>query len=963
MDKIIEYEYGDQNSEIISLISSDNLVKKAEYSDELKEYIKFLKKRADKTYALVNALSAGEYYGANRNNDYFPEEALKKYHKTFEALGHVFKHHINKNPKKAFGKVVFSHYNPNMHRVELLLELDNIRAVDIIERLEDKIEDVRVSMACFLPSTPVVIDNFSKKSIEDIIVGDKVLTHTGDTQKVTEIHNRDYNDLIYEITPVGKYRQSIYSTKEHPWLIIEPEDFYKTDNYYITNRNLNLTLENTKWKNSEDLTGEELLVMPKPKKSTTDVINISTEEAKILGWYLAEGYTRKNDFGVEFSVNKEDQFTDEIEEVVKKYDKKLKVKIRPHGKSDQALSVTIYNKDLHSKCLKYCGKYSHKKQLHKDIFNWNDEAKLSFLGAYISGDGYFHKEQAYISSCNKQLLEQIQWLALSLNLKTTLGLNVHKSYHPSFAPHDTNEYILRFFGNNNLVLSKYCNKIQAIEKQAQSGKGGPYEYNDFLLYKIESIESKQYFGSVHNIEVEEDNSYVVDKWAVHNCRVPYDICSVCNNKARKLSEYCEHLKTKMGRILSDGRKVYAINTMPKFFDLSVVTIPADRTAGFLAKIASADNDLNTSLNTEDIMPSAQIAENLKKESNLESRAELKKRIVAEVEAVSEDPKLLIIKSQKSCSKKTLEKMSEYPLNEVLSTMLGLRIMPKKEDFMKMALYSIGHSKLAEDLSKSDFDFDVEDSIELPGVSCDNFNEKIAGLLKEEVPHMSLTKPYVIARALEKVAFIDDQNNDDVLKSFEDVYSGHGFSSSDIKNAQNIWEKQLEKHPSKLKEFLIGHTEDPTVTPHKNPVLPLAILGGLYTGYATLFSKVASQSGMKGLLAKFPWLAPLLVGAGTVGSLKLQDAYFNKTASTLIPAMIFAGLPISYLYAGIQEAKVRRGTPITKVQNFVRKHPFLATVMATGAAKAGGSLLKRAEVISQMDEQSINKLYEDLIKES
>ncbi len=71
------------------------------------------------------------------------------------------------------------------------------------------------------------------------------------------------------------------------------------------------------------------------------------------------------------------------------------------------------------------------------------------------------------------------------------------------------------------------------------------------------------------------------------CSVTHDICSICGNKASKRSEYCDHLRYNMKAVLSDGRKVYALNPPPlKFFDLSVVNRPADPVAWDLAKVAS-----------------------------------------------------------------------------------------------------------------------------------------------------------------------------------------------------------------------------------------------------------------------------------------------------------------------------------------------------------------------------------------
>jgi len=68
--------------------------------------------------------------------------------------------------------------------------------------------------------------------------------------------------------------------------------------------------------------------------------------------------------------------------------------------------------------------------------------------------------------------------------------------------------------------------------------------------------------------------------------VKNDVCSICSNKAKTRADYCVHLRYQMKQILDDGRQVHAFNPAPlKFFDISLVNKPADRTAWALAKIA------------------------------------------------------------------------------------------------------------------------------------------------------------------------------------------------------------------------------------------------------------------------------------------------------------------------------------------------------------------------------------------
>ena len=465
IEKTLSYIYGDNDTEVFTVMNESSMEKRASYSSEVQEYLDKLAEAPNKTYALVNALSAGEYYGSNRNGDYFPEKALKDYHKTFEAMGHVYTHHVNKDPKKALGSVKFAHYNPDMKRVELVLELDNEKAKPVIKRL-DKGELPAVSMGC---------------------------------------------------------------------------------------------------------------------------------------------------------------------------------------------------------------------------------------------------------------------------------------------------------------------------------------------------------------------------------RVPKDTCSVCGNEATKVANYCEHLKDNMNKVMPNGKKVYAINNQPKFFDISVVTIPAEKTASFIKKISGKTKSSFAKSASEEEMPLTW-AESIAKTAALETQADIKKKIDAKVDAISDDPKKLVLLSQKRLTKEQIEKLSEYPLGEVLSTFIGLRIVPVREDFQKLALYSMGKAEGAEELAEANICFEVDPKLKpiFPAdVSLDNFNEKIAGLLKDDLPGMALTKPNVIARSFYKAAQV-------------------GFTQP-VSTSDEITQKfpeRTKRERSMISKVFFGQQEDPEFNSVKSPIVPLGVLGSLYYGYIKTFNNVNTGE-FKKFLARHP----------------------------------------------------------------------------------------------------------------
>ena len=122
----------------------------------IENYIRCAKPIQGKTQLLIDAMGAGEYYGSNVNGDYFPEDALRHKgsdygHETFMHYAYPFKHHVNKDPARAYGeKVTLSAYDPVMHRVLLIVRIDDSKCSDILNDLANG-HYWDVSMGCKVP--------------------------------------------------------------------------------------------------------------------------------------------------------------------------------------------------------------------------------------------------------------------------------------------------------------------------------------------------------------------------------------------------------------------------------------------------------------------------------------------------------------------------------------------------------------------------------------------------------------------------------------------------------------------------------------------------------------------------------------------------------------------------------------------------------------------------------------------
>jgi len=420
------------------------------------------------------------------------------------------------------------------------------------------------------------------------------------------------------------------------------------------------------------------------------------------------------------------------------------------------------------------------------------------------------------------------------------------------------------------------------------------------------------------------------------CRVPYDQCSICGNRAKNRSQYCDHLKYQMNKILPDGRRVMAYNLRPKFFDISFVMVGAEKASHVLMKVAS---DGSTSARS-----SAELGERYYekkwfkgadlKSASVDKRGSISKEVPVEVTDVQRvvDAAPIAKNLERPIDVRTLRKLAQFPASDVFSTFSFLGIDPRPEEFQHIVLLGSGHEKEAELFSSRGLVFD-EYSGQIPDgadrvleISPDLANEKIAHILAPYIEDRSCF-PDILVNRLDKFASDESQ-----------------------------W------YPQPKTTILSG--------------VPIAAsMAGLYT-YLKHKSPQASTNGLARAIDKHPWLLGLLMSAGIgtiAGGAALlgrrplnpdaqldsdsgQGYALNKTANKkiLIPLAL---APLAYMYSGIQRHRARRGARLNSVDRFVALRPDLAAI----AAVVGGPVaMSKANKLSKAVKKfvKIGGLYTD-----
>lgn len=367
----------------------------------------------------------------------------------------------------------------------------------------DKIKDY----ACFAPNSSLVsLSDSSVKFIEDVQVGDSVITGSGNEEYVYKKLERQYKGKVYSFD-IENGRKIHKATSEHPFLVLDE----KTLKYV--------------WKNAEDLQENDLLVIGSKKKDEYKSSGYFDKNTLwLFGFFQGDGYIRiqKTLTYPVLTIH-----ISELSVISKKLNEmNLKFSVIKKGKS-KGLDVVIFNNKLGQLFLNWSGgKFTSKyKKCSKDFFKIINNSKrnfLYFLAGLLDADGHFKKlkkktYQMGICLISPHLINVIDLCCSvhhinltrqnfrSRNNKKLPGGRIRKSKPNLF-------YELTFFSDSMKLINNYLNIKQMEELNKQ--------YSVFSHKKHVRIRKKyieDYDGLVYNISVTNDHSFISNGIITHNC--------------------------------------------------------------------------------------------------------------------------------------------------------------------------------------------------------------------------------------------------------------------------------------------------------------------------------------------------------------------------------------------------------------------------------------------------------------
>ncbi len=225
------------------------------------------------------------------------------------------------------------------------------------------------------------------------------------------------------------------------------------------------------------------------KHQLPEKVRATPELMRLLGYYAAEGYARKElDFC--FNIKETDKIAD-LKHLMSSVFGLLPDRELQRGK---AINLVYYAKPLAKFFGKYCGEGAHNKHVPEFLFEAPKEYFVEFLRGYFNGDGYKDKQgRLEITSVSKQIITELNWLS---------RMHGYKSFMHSFTAKEgrviNNGKPLKAvvawrlgFGKTQNPLEKVAGRVSIKRPIIKSIRKLPF--NDYV-YDFCGCENEAFFG-------------------------------------------------------------------------------------------------------------------------------------------------------------------------------------------------------------------------------------------------------------------------------------------------------------------------------------------------------------------------------------------------------------------------------------------------------------------------------------
>jgi len=459
-----------------------------------------------------------------------------------------------KDPDKPIGAFLFTGRTGigKSYCAKVLAEelIGNKRAIVVIDCSEYAADHEYAKLiGCFVPGTKVLMDDGSLKNIENVKVGDRVISHTGQVREVKNTFEYEQNGEMLQIS-VANSNVPIITTKGHEILAIRHKSCTKGESreyrvckptcsqkYCVEPPYKDYKLE---WIPAEELRINDIVVYPRYKTageypSRIDLVDylketknykydddyvwaqkhvkvpryvlINEDFMRLAGYYVSEGGASSSGGTVNFTFNvKEINYVIEVIKLIRKiFGQDVRIRIEDRSENN-SYRIYISSRIISILMSDLFGENTYKKQVPNWFINLPNDHLINFLETAIFGDGCTTiPRRVDYSTVSLTLFSQMQLMFRKL------GYITYASLEKKSNPKHSDRYRLYIGGNQiDRLLDEFAGlNIDLKDLGITNIQRKAWIDDNYIYLQIKNIKSVNYKGKVYDLQVDTDTSYVV----------------------------------------------------------------------------------------------------------------------------------------------------------------------------------------------------------------------------------------------------------------------------------------------------------------------------------------------------------------------------------------------------------------------------------------------------------------------
>lgn len=409
-------------------------------------------------------------------------------------------------------------------------------------------------MAC-LPPGQRVMTHRGPTRIEEVSVGDRVLTHKGRWRAVTEVTSREYNSFVYKLTP--RNGPPIIVTHEHPVLAQFPEDFaYRTKGEFRWPAGW-------QWVRARDLNVHHALLSPRqdfsecapelPPDAGSFGIELDEDFMQFVGIVIASRARIRsgaNHFTIKLPPN-----SMHLRLFCTQQANRVVLGTSFHIEEDKS-SFRIVLGPKGTTAMRLLGAAGRRRSLPWSWVSAPTHLRLAVLRGWVlvSEDPMpvdrFGNSAFVLRTRSLGMAEQARQTLVDAGLRPSLVIDkpehlftnpvtgitslVDGHYRVTLGVHDTSVLYERW--GSDLDRVHFGGSVRKPPAAGYYTDAVPEGVRCPLL----RIDKSSYAGTVYNLHVEEDESFVVHGYAVHNCWFAREGARTAGPKERRRAQLLKH---------------------------------------------------------------------------------------------------------------------------------------------------------------------------------------------------------------------------------------------------------------------------------------------------------------------------------------------------------------------------------------------------------------------------------------